>query len=93
LERLQREPVSEAELRGAKKFLIGNFPLKYNAQQDIAKFLAQIEFYGLGSDYPQMYAKLINAVRADDILRVAKKYIKPDNVFVIVADLKKAQVK
>ncbi len=93
LERLQREPVSEVELRGAKKFLIGNFPLKYCAQQDFAKFLAQIEFYGLGSDYPQRYAKLINSVRADDILRVAKKYLKPDNVFVIVADLKKAQMK
>jgi zinc protease len=93
LERLQREPVLEVELQGAKKFLIGNFPLRYNAQQDFAKFLAQIEFYGLGSDYPQRYAKLINAVSADDILRVAKKYIKPDNVFVIVADLKKAQIK
>ena len=92
LERLQREPVSEAELEGAKKFLIGNFPLKYSAQQDFAKFLAQIEFYGLGSDYPERYANLINAVTADDILRVAKKYLKPDNVLVIVADLKKAQI-
>ena len=94
LERLQREPVSEAELQGAKKFLIGNFPLKYsNSQQDFAKFLAQIEFYGLGSDYPDRYASLINAVTAEDILRVAGKYLKPENVLVIVADLKKAQVK
>ena len=92
LERLKREPVSEAELQGAKKFLIGNFPLKYSAQQDFARFLTQIEFYGLGSDYPEMYPKLINAVTAEDILRVAKKYLKPDNVFVIVADLKKAQI-
>jgi zinc protease len=92
LERLQREPVSEAELEGAKKFLIGNFPLKYSGQQDFAKFLAQIEFYGLGSDYPERYADLINGVTADDILRVAKKYLKPENVFVIVADLKKAQI-
>jgi zinc protease len=93
LVRLQREPVSEVELQGAKKFLIGNFPLRYSTQQDIAKFLAQIEFYGLGSDYPERYAKLINAVTADDILRVAKKYIKPENVVVVVADLKKAQIK
>lgn len=93
LVRLQREPVSEAELQGAKKFLIGNFPLKYsNSQQDFAKFLAQIEFYGLGPDYPDRYASLINAVTAEDILRVAGKYLKPENVLVIVADLKKAQV-
>ena len=93
LERLQSEPVSEGELQAAKKFLIGNFPLKYSLQQDFAKFLAQIEFYGLGSDYPDRYASLINAVTQEDILRVAKKYLKPENVIVIVADLKKAQVK
>ncbi len=93
LERLQHVPVSEVELQGAKKFLIGNFPLKLNTQQDYGKFLAEIEFYGLGSDYPERYANLINAVTADDILRVAKKYLKPDNVLVIVADLKKAQIK
>ncbi len=93
LERLRIEPVSEGELQAAKKFLIGNFPLKYSLQQDFAKFLAQIEFYGLGSDYPDRYASLINAVTAEDILRVAKKYLKPENVVVIVADLKKAQVK
>jgi zinc protease len=93
LVRLQKEPVSEAELQGAKKFLIGNFPLKYSSsQQDYSKFLAQIEFYGLGSDYPDRYASLINAVTADDILRVAGKYLKPENVLVIVADLKKAQI-
>jgi len=92
LEQLKREPVTEGELEAAKKFLIGNFPLKYAAQQDYARFLAQIEFYGLGSDYPDKYASLINAVSADDILRVAKKYVKPDNVMVIVADLKKAEV-
>jgi zinc protease len=92
LERLQREPVSEVELQGAKSFLIGNFPLKYSAQQDFARFLAQIEFYGLGSDYPERYSKLINEVTADDILRVANKYLKPENVLVIVADLKKAQI-
>jgi zinc protease len=93
LERLRSERVSEVELQGAKKFLIGNFPLKYSAQLDYAKFLAQVEFYGLGSDYPERYAKLIDAVSADDILRVAKKYLKPENVLVIVADLKKAQIK
>jgi zinc protease len=93
LVRLQREPVSDAELQGAKKFLIGNFPLKYsNTQQDFAKFLAQIQFYGLGSDYPDRYASLINAVTVDDILRVAGKYLQPENVLVIVADLKKAQI-
>jgi len=95
LERLQREPVSDSELEGAKKFLIGNFPLKYSStQEDFAKFAAQIEFYGLGMDYPEKYPSLIGAVTAQDVLRVAKKYIKPDNnILVVVGDLEKAQMK
>ncbi|HYA42072.1 MAG TPA: pitrilysin family protein [Syntrophobacteraceae bacterium] len=92
LVRLRRQPVSDAELQAAKKFLIGNFPLKYSAQQDYAKLLAQIEFYGLGADYIEKFASLINAVTSEDILRVADKYLKPDNVTVIVADLKKARI-
>ncbi len=93
LERLRHEPVSEAELQAAKKFLTGNFPLKYSQQIDYAKFLAQIQFYGLGFDYPDRYPSLINAVTSEEILGVAKKYIAPENVTVIVADLKKAQIK
>jgi zinc protease len=95
LERMQQEPVSEIELEGAKKFLIGNFPLKYGrTQDDFAKFAAQIEFYGLGLDYPEKYPSLIGAVTAQDILRVAKEYLKPDkNILVVVGDLEKAQMK
>jgi zinc protease len=92
LERLRREPVSDDELQTAKKFLIGNFPLKYVAQQDYAKLLAQMEFYGLGADFTEKFPSLINAVTSEDILRVADRYLKPDNVTVIVADLKRAQI-
>jgi predicted Zn-dependent peptidase len=35
---------------------------------------------------------MINAVTADDITRVAKKYLNPNDVTVIVADLKKARI-
>ena len=93
--RLRQEPVSEAELEGAKKFLIGNFPLRYSStQQDYAKFLAQVEFYNLGSDYPEKYPSLIQAVTAQDILRVAREYLKPESsIMTVVADLEKAQMK
>lgn len=89
LERLRSEPVSEAELQMAKEFLIGNFPLRYSLPRNFAKFLAQVEFYGLGPDYPERYSGLIDAVTADDVLRVAKKYLKPQNVVVVVGNLKK----
>lgn len=94
-ERLRQEPVSEKELELAKKFLIGNFPLRYGGtQQNYAQFVAQVEFYGLGGEYAEQYPSLIGAVTSQDILRVAGKYLSPDNsLLVIVADLEKTQMK
>ncbi len=92
VERIRNEPVSDSELERAKKFLIGNFPLRFSStQQDYARFVAQVEFLGLGQDYPEKYPGLIRAVTPPDILRVARKYLKPEEpVTIIVGDLKKA---
>ncbi|MCE5334282.1 MAG: insulinase family protein [Desulfobacteraceae bacterium] len=94
MKRMQNEPVSEEELKRAKSYLIGNFPLRYGAtQQDYAKFLAQVEYYGLGLDYPGKYASLINAVTPQDLLRVAGAYLQPErNVLVVVGDAKDVQL-
>ncbi|MHC1728816.1 MAG: M16 family metallopeptidase [Syntrophobacteraceae bacterium] len=94
VERVLSEPVSDAEIERAKKFLIGNFPLKYGSrQQDYAKFLAQVEFYGLGAEYPEKYPAIINELTPQDLHRVAQKYLKREKVTVIVSDLQKATIK
>ncbi len=91
MERMRKEPVSNAELELAKKFLVGNFPLRYSTQKDMAKFFTLAEFFGLGLDYPQKYPSLINSVTREDVLRVAQKYLHPENyVLVIVGNLRDA---
>lgn len=93
IERVVREPVSEAELERAKKYLIGNFPLKYSStQQDYAKFLAQVEFYGLGLEYPEKFPSIIRALTPQDLHKVAQKYLKREKVLVIVADLQNVTI-
>jgi zinc protease len=90
-ERMRTGPVSERELDEAKKYLIGSFPQRLSTQERIASFYAQVEYYGLGLDYPGKYASLISAVTRGDVLRVGRAYIRPDaSVIVIVADLKEA---
>jgi zinc protease len=89
LENVGRKPVSDAALEAAKKFLVGNFPLRYSLPRDFARFLAESEFYGFGSHYVEKYPALIEAVTASDIRRVAAKYLARPNVLVIVGDLKK----
>jgi zinc protease len=91
---IQEKPVSDAELDGAKKFLIGSFPLGLERQSAIASFMLQVEFYGLGLDYADRYSKLIGSVTKDDVLAVAKKYLHPDSMIVVaVANQSDAKIK
>ena len=94
LREIQEKPVSDDELDGAKKFLIGSFPLGLERQSAIASFMVQIEFYGLGLDYADQYTKLIGSVTKDDVLAVAKKYLHPDAMIVVaVANQAEAKIK
>ena len=91
MERIRKDSVSEKELEGAKKYLIGSFPMRLDTQGKLAGFLTQIEYYSLGLDYAKKYPALIRSVTREDVLRVAKKYLHPQKyVLVIVANLKEA---
>ncbi len=91
MERIRKEPVSEKELEGAKKYLVGSFPLRLDTQNKLANFLTQVEYYGLGLAYPEKYPSLIGSVTQEEVLRVAKKYLHPEKVIlVVVANLKEA---
>jgi zinc protease len=91
MERIQKEIVSEKNLEGAKKYLIGSFPMRFDTQAKLANFLTQVEYYGLGLDYPEKYPSLIRSVTREEVLRVAKKYLDPKKyILVVVANLKEA---
>jgi len=84
IDRIRREPITDDELSEAKRYLTGSFPLKLDSTRKIAGFLAQVEFYGLGHDYADTYGERINAVSKDDVLRVAQRYLKPDDLILVV---------
>ncbi len=91
LREIQAQPVSQADLESAKKFLIGSFPLKLDRQSAIASFLIQVELYGLGLDYAEKYPKLIDAVTVSDVQGAAQRYLHPDSyILVAVANQKEA---
>ena len=91
LRTIQRDPVSPKELERAKKYLIGSFPFRLDTQSKLARFLTQVEYHGLGLDYPEKYASTINAVTRKDVLRVAQTYLSPkDAILVVVANLREA---
>jgi zinc protease len=91
MERIRKEPVSEKELEGAKRYLIGSFPMRLDTQGKLANFLLQVEYFSLGLDYPEKYSSFIRSVTREEVLRVARTYLHPENyILVVVANLKEA---
>ena len=91
MELIRKEPVPEKELEGARKYLIGSFPMRFDTQAKLVNFLTQVEFYGLGLDYPQNYPSIINAITQAEVLRAAQTYLHPNNyILVVVGNLKEA---
>jgi zinc protease len=84
IERIRKERVSDRELEGAKAYLTGSFPRRLDTDRKIADFLVAVEFYGLGLDYVKEYPRYINSVTGDDVLRVARKYLKPTDLVTVV---------
>jgi zinc protease len=84
MRRMREELVSEQELSDAKDYLIGSFPLRFDTNHKVAGFLAQVEYYELGLDYPERYADLIRRVTRDDVARVARQYLRPDDLITVV---------
>jgi zinc protease len=93
IRRIREEGVTPEELEEAKGFLTGSFPLRIDTNQDVVGFLAAMELYGLGMDYPERYPEIIRAVTPEDILRVARNYLQPDGgILVMLADLEKVKL-
>lgn len=93
IRRIRDEQVSDTELSDAKSFLTGSFPLRFETGSRIAGFLVAVEYYGLGLDYIDKYPSYINGVTKEDVQRVARKYLDPENyVLVVVADQQKALI-
>jgi zinc protease len=77
LGRLAAEPVTEAELDDAKRAVIGGFALGLEMLTAQATNLANRRTEGLSADYWQRFPDVMQAVTADDIRRVAAKYLDP----------------
>jgi zinc protease len=90
IRRMREELVTEEELKDAKDYLIGSFPLRLDTNRRVANFWAQVEYFQLGLDYPDRYPDFIQRISREDVLRVAQKYLEPEKLItVIVANQKK----
>jgi len=82
--RIRRERVGERELSDAKAYLTGSFPLTIETPDAIATQVLNVLFYGLPVEQLQSFRDLVNAVKTDDIERVAKYYLQPDRLSIVL---------
>jgi zinc protease len=72
------------ELAKAKSYYLGAFPFLFESPGDVARQWLVAGFYGLGDDYFDKYRDRIRAVTADDVKRVAQKYLRTEPVALVV---------
>jgi len=78
------EPVSAQELQNAVTFKAGNFSRSLERSENVAQFAVNIDKYNLPKDYYRNYLKRLEALTPADIQAAAKKYVKPENTWIIV---------
>ena len=76
--------VSAAELGDAKTYLTGSFPLRLDSNGKIAGLLVGIQLEDLGIDYIDRRNGYIETVTLDDVNRVARELLTPDDLQVVV---------
>ena len=82
--RLQRQRVSQRELADAQAYLTGSFPLTIETPSAIALQVLNAVFYGLDLDELQTFRERVNAITIEDIQRVAKTYLHPDRLSIVL---------
>ncbi len=82
--RLQRERVGERELADAKAYMTGSFPLTIETPDAIATQVLNVLFYGLPVEQLQSFRERVNAVTVDDVERVARFYLRPDRLSIVL---------
>ena len=72
------EGVSEEELERAKNYIVGSFEIGLQRNSAQASIVGFDELYGIGAYEYMKFPEKILSVTADDVARVAGKYINPD---------------
>lgn len=84
IKRIRTEKVTEETLKNVKAGYVGKFVMDIEKPTTVARYALQTKTQGLPADFYENYIKNINAVTADDVLRVAKKYFLADNLRIVV---------
>lgn len=83
--RMAAEGPTEAELAAAKKYVVGAYAINnLNSSSSIAATLVELQLDGLGIDYIERRAALINAVKLDEARAAAERLLSAEPAVMVV---------
>jgi zinc protease len=84
IRRIQNQPITTKELNYAKESTLNSFVFNFQDPSQTLSRLMRYEYYGYPADFLFRYQKAIKATTTADVQRVAKKYLKPENLVTLV---------
>lgn len=82
--RLSSEAPTDQELKGIQNYLSGLFVIQNSNRGALISQLQNVDFQGLGEDYLKTYVARINAVTPDVVEKITAKYIRPQDLTIVV---------
>jgi zinc protease len=84
LRRMREAPPTDAELRAARDYLVGVFPLRFETPGPVVSAVGGLVTYGLPDDELERYRPAIEAVTADDVLAAARARLDLERLSVVL---------
>jgi zinc protease len=83
---LRNVQIPGQEIEQAKSYLIGNFPLKIETNEDLSAKLAEIQAFNLSRDHWERHYEKIKRINSEMVSRMGQKYSLHTPVIVIVGN-------
>jgi predicted Zn-dependent peptidase len=81
--RMREEKVSDRELDDARRAIVAEFALSLESPAQVIGYEITRRIYGLPADYWDTYPASVSAVSADEVQRVARKYLDPETMQIV----------
>jgi zinc protease len=82
--RIRKDMVSDEEMETAVNYYIDSFASQFEMPQAVMSAFANLELQGKPMDYYKTYRDKIRAVTKANVLEVARKYIHPDKMVIMI---------
>ncbi|HEX3892884.1 MAG TPA: pitrilysin family protein [Terracidiphilus sp.] len=81
---LTERPATDTELKRSKDEILNSFLFRYDTREKVLAESVRLEFYGYPASYLETYKAALEKVSLADVNSVAKKYLHPDKLAVLV---------